>query len=342
MNSSLACLAFVAAAATAQMPPPANKLTCASCHTAQAKTQPATDMAHAMEPFQDDPVLKLHSPLEDQIGPYRYTLHHNNGTPTYSVTDGASTITLPIIWPFGKNAQTYVLQYKDQLYEGFVSYYPAIDGLDRTVGDQSLKPKTLEAAMGRLLSPFEAKSCFGCHSTGSIVNHQLNLSNVTGGVTCVRCHENAEQHLQSIAKGKLDNVPPKLKKLSPEDVSNFCGQCHRTWQTVAQNRWLGVMNVRFQPYRLENSKCFDGVDTRISCIACHDPHQQLVTNDKTYDPKCLACHGPQNRPAQAKVCPKAKENCATCHMPKTELPGAHRTFTDHQIRIVKPGEPYPD
>jgi hypothetical protein len=28
-------------------------------------------------------------------------------------------------------------------------------------------------------------------------------------------------------------------------------------------------------------------------------------------------------------------------MPKVELPGAHFKFTDHRIRIVKPGEAYP-
>jgi hypothetical protein len=31
----------------------------------------------------------------------------------------------------------------------------------------------------------------------------------------------------------------------------------------------------------------------------------------------------------------------TCHMPKYELEGAHNRFTDHQIRIVRTGEPYP-
>ena len=28
-------------------------------------------------------------------------------------------------------------------------------------------------------------------------------------------------------------------------------------------------------------------------------------------------------------------------MPKLAIPGSHNVFTDHQIRIVKPGEPYP-
>jgi formate-dependent nitrite reductase cytochrome c552 subunit len=38
----------------------------------------------------------------------------------------------------------------------------------------------------------------------------------------------------------------------------------------------------------------------------------------------------------------AKANCVTCHMPKIELPGAHARFTDHQIRIARAGEPYPN
>jgi hypothetical protein len=29
-------------------------------------------------------------------------------------------------------------------------------------------------------------------------------------------------------------------------------------------------------------------------------------------------------------------------MPKIDLPGAHGKFTDHWIRIVKPGEPTPN
>jgi hypothetical protein len=29
-------------------------------------------------------------------------------------------------------------------------------------------------------------------------------------------------------------------------------------------------------------------------------------------------------------------------MPKMTLPGGHMTFTDHEIRVVKAGDPYPD
>jgi mono/diheme cytochrome c family protein len=66
-----------------------------------------------------------------------------------------------------------------------------------------------------------------------------------------------------------------------------------------------------------------------------------------YDAKCLACHsgGPETQAVKtarrAKPCTAATQNCVACHMPKYEIPGSHTLFCDHQIRIAKPGEPYP-
>ncbi len=127
--------------------------------------------------------------------------------------------------------------------------------------------------------------------------------------------------------------------------NDFCGQCHRTWDTVVRNHSRGPAFVRFQPYRLGNSKCFIGNDKRISCLACHDPHQPVNHDQTYYDSKCLACHTAAKTtaaPAVAKVCPVSKNNCTTCHMPKIELPGGHAQFTDHQIRIARAGDPYPN
>ena len=42
------------------------------------------------------------------------------------------------------------------------------------------------------------------------------------------------------------------------------------------------------------------------------------------------------------VCKVGTKDCVTCHMPRLELPGAHRAFTDHKIRVVRPGEAYPE
>ncbi len=107
----------------------------------------------------------------------------------------------------------------------------------------------------------------------------------------------------------------------------------------------GAFDVRFQPFRMSNSKCFDGSDRRLSCLACHDPHHEVVQDAGSYDPKCLACHGAgaaHTGTATVKSCPVAKTGCVSCHMPKVDVPGLHQPFTDHQIRIVRANEPYPD
>lgn len=283
--------------------------------------------------------LQQHPKLVFQDGAYTYTIERRGQTPTYTVTDGASTLSIPIRWTFGLDSQTYVLEHEGRLYESRVSFYPAVNGLDITMGDQGIHPGSIVEAMGRELSQGEARSCFQCHATNAIADDRILLESLTPGVQCGHCHVGAGAHAQDIARGKLDSVPPKLRNLSAEAMSTFCGQCHRSWAEVVRNRLFSQVNVRFQPYRLAKSKCFDGSDARISCTACHDPHRQVVRDAKSYDANCLACHAPSHDKA-AKQCPVAASGCVTCHMPKTQLPGAHHEFTDHYIRVVKANESY--
>jgi hypothetical protein len=296
-----------------------------------------------------NPTLTSHPRLKFQKWGYTYLVETKGQQSTYSVTDGTRTIRLPIVWNFGKGAQTWVFERDGVYYESLVSYYPSIDGLAITTGDSSITPTNLDEAVGRRLKPSEPKDCFGCHSTGAVSKGQLTLQSLEPGVTCEHCHVGASAHMVAAFEGGgLETAPPDLRKLSSEDLSNFCGQCHRTWETVIRSHWRGEINVRFQPYRLANSKCFNGSDPRISCIACHDPHRDLVTDETSYDVKCFACHASKNGPAQsvgqtdAKACPVATTHCASCHMPEVKLPNGLMTFHDHLIRIVKPGTPYPD
>jgi hypothetical protein len=195
----------------------------------------------------------------------------------------------------------------------------------------------------------EVKDCFRCHSSGSATRGQLSLDSLEEGVTCGHCHQGAYAHMIGAVQGEAaETAPPSLGKLSSEDISNFCGQCHRTWETVVRGKWRGQINVRFQPYRLANSKCFDGTDPRVSCIACHDPHQAPNRDSKSYDTKCLVCHSSSKAAGNglvhpdAKTCPRARSDCSGCHMPQVKLPNGLMTFHDHEIRIVKLGLPYPD
>jgi hypothetical protein len=323
-------------------------VTCASCHRALALSQPDTQMGRAMQVPGDNPGLSSHPKMAYQRGSYSYSVETHNGQSQYSVSDGTRSISMPILWAMGAEAQTWVVEHDGQMYETLVSYYPTLNGLYLTVGDDTMETKTLEQAIGRPLSGEDAKTCFGCHSTNAIVDHKLNLAGLKPGLGCEHCHIGATAHLHSALKGDRSADPPSLADLSTEDISNFCGDCHRSWELVVRAGWKGQSNVRFQPYRLANSKCYDGTDPRISCIACHDPHQKVVRDVAFYDSKCLACHAPalttaaSPAPPHAKACPVAKANCTSCHMPKTPFPGGHFVFTDHEIRVVKPNEVYPN
>ncbi len=309
------------------------ELKCSVCHTTEARSQQHSAMAHAIAEPGSNPVFRTHPLLQVQKGRFTYRIETKGTETSYSVTDGTSTLSVPVHWSFGVDNQTFLFEYEGHWYEGLVSYFSAINGLDTTLGDEALHPATLAEALGRPVSENEREQCFGCHSS------KLSKTvEIRPGVTCDHCHVDALQHQAAILKGSLANLPPKLGAMTAFGTAQFCGQCHRTWETVMRMPPVGVRDVRFQPFRLANSKCFNGGDARIACTACHDPHSASLPSPATVTQKCVACH---NTSAQAKVCPVSKTDCASCHMPKFELPGGHKQFTDHDIRVVKAGEPYP-
>ena len=136
--------------------------------------------------------------------------------------------------------------------------------------------------------------------------------------------------------------------LSPLDSVDFCGACYSTWADVVETpRQVGLARIRFQPYGLEQSRGWGtSGDRRITCIACHDPHQPLDREPSAYDSKCLACHGLRTESkgthAAKTVCKVAVSNCVICHMPKYELPEMHAAFTDHDTRVVRASALAPD
>jgi cytochrome c554/c'-like protein len=296
-------------------------------------------MGHALELVADCTILREHPNLSFQHGAYKYTIVREGNRSIYSVTDGTATITAPVGWAFGlgEAGQTYVFERGGIYYESRVSFYQAIGGLDLTFGAAGAEPKDIAQAAGREMTHEDVVGCFGCHTTGAVHGNTAQLEQLKPGILCENCHPQAAQHMERVLAGDAKGAAmPHLADMTSEETSDFCGRCHRTWEDIAAKGPHNIANVRFQPYRLTNSKCYDAADQRISCIACHNPHQEVVRGATNYDARCAACHT-----GKQKTCPVAKQNCADCHMPKTELPGAHRQFTDHQIRIVRSNEAYP-
>jgi len=312
---------------------------CAQCHT-QAATQLTTPMARTLEAVKEGRILREHPRMTFKIGAYSYSITREGGGSVYSVTDGKDTISAPIQWAFGlgKAGQTYVFQLNGKYYESRVSFYNDIRGLDLTLGAPRSEPRSLTEAAGHLLDGADAKDCFSCHATGAVVEGRLRTDKLTPGISCEGCHGPGADHIAAMKARDLANKQIlNPGRFDTNGQTEFCGACHRTWSQVMLMPPQGMGNVRFQPYRIFRSKCYDFDDRRISCSACHNPHEEMRRDQAFYDSKCLACHQ-----AAARVCKVGKQDCAQCHMPKYELPGAHFKFTDHRIRVVKAGEPYPD
>jgi Cytochrome c554 and c-prime len=336
---------------------------CADCHKSKTQTQSQTAMAKALKIATESEVLRSHPKMTFRSGPYSFEIVSEGGQNLYRVSDGQNTLSEPILYAFGNAhvAQTYVYRRNGKLYEARVSYYTAIDALDWTIGDALNPAPSLEEAAGRDIDSDEARNCFSCHGTAAVVDAKLQLEHMVPGVTCEACHGPGGSHAAARlvapeASGDIFN--PKM--LDAETLSQeFCGACHRGVDAVAMMPDLGgINNVRFQPYRLFNSRGHDSQNPQFACTTCHDPHLDLQHGGAAYDAKCTTCHSPHaserltggqkeasgKRPAASrsgKSCPVASERCVSCHMPKVEIPGAHFKFTDHRIRVVRPGDPYP-
>ena len=315
---------------------------CAECHRDVVARFRATPMARALEPVSQAEILRRHPALRFQESGFQWRIERDGERSLMTVAGEGETLTVPLMWAFGRGqaGQTYVFEHNGALYESHVSFYNALEGLDLTMGAQPGKPRNIDDAAGRRMDATGARECFGCHSTGAVSGGRLHLPSILPGVGCESCHGPAEQHVAAVRAGNA--AAAKMAKLAghtAEEMAELCGRCHRTWSQIALNGPRGVLNVRFQPYRLTNSKCYDISDARLACTACHDPHGPLQTNLASYDARCSACHSAAEH---RKTCRVAKANCVTCHMPKIDLPGAHARFTDHQIRIARAGEPYPN
>ncbi len=310
-------------------------------------------MAHAASRTASAEILQQHDHLSFGVGPFHEEIVSKGEKTVLTVSDEKTSLAVDLLWAFGVGhmGQTYVYRRDGSFYESHLSFFASSQSLGITPGHALTTPGSLEAAAGTRMASDETRRCFACHTTVSAPKNQFDPDAAVLGVTCEACHGPAANHAAAMKSGMIEgvNLVFNPKNLDPVASVDFCGACHRTWEDVVTSGLIGVgvLNVRFAPYRLENSKCWGQGDARLTCVACHDPHQPLETDATAYDSRCLQCHVNQagakktaEHPGAA--CPVSTKKCTTCHMPKVETPLQHSTFTDHWIRIVAPGRPYPN
>jgi hypothetical protein len=224
-------------------------------------------------------------------------------------------------WAFGAGAQakTFVSQIDEDTHvEHGLSWYRKSNGLALTPGHS-----TPDGVPYRTFAPDSAiLRCFQCHSTGSLtVSEDRAIVPREPGVRCEACHGPGAAH----AAGPTAQNILSPKQLSAPALNDLCGRCHRMppargVETNFDNPW----NVRHQPVYLSRSACFTKSGGRLSCVSCHNPHEDGKT---AAEARCSGCHANQKHTAEV-----SGRSCVSCHMPVVEA-SPLLAFTNHWIGV---------
>jgi len=328
---------------------------CAECHAEITREQQKSEMGQTLMPAAQSKAADFAGKRVTVDGFVYEFLSAPSGI-AYTLPDSKDATQHSLTWAFGSGAisQVYFTPGATTSNESHFSYFEGIPGFDVTPAQPALRvpnrapgqdSDTSHKEAGRIVPMPETRRCFSCHAAN--VPAEGPITNIIAGVTCEACHGPVGDHVAAERAGlpQAGALIMNPGRLRPVDQVDYCGSCHATSIDVQLSGSMGLPSVRFPAYRLQNSTCWSN-DARIQCTACHDPHKPLQRGSASYDEKCFACHqssvsAKPDAVHPGKACPTATKDCAGCHMPKYEFPDVHHKFTDHQIRVVKPGEHVP-
>jgi hypothetical protein len=238
-----------------------------------------------------------------------------------------------------------------------LTYYTQPGALGITPGQIAYPPPPGLTDRGLVLPPEDASRCFHCHTTviGSRDGQGIDEATMIPDVSCERCHGPGRTHVAAARRGGAEAelaLPFGPDRWTAESLLTLCGACHRHPAEAGSFviRPEEIHLVRFQPVGLMQSRCYKESGGAFSCVTCHDPHARASSDRASYDLVCLSCHpsgGSTAAPAGALAqptrtpCPVSpRTRCVECHMPQVDA-GQFILFSDHWIRVRRPGEPAP-
>jgi predicted CXXCH cytochrome family protein len=225
----------------------------------------------------------------------------------------------------GATGRSYLTSVEGFLFEAPVSFYASTRAWD-------LSPGYVEGSAPNLVRAVEP-ACLNCHSSGlnawrGTVNGYDQPPFSEGGVSCGRCHQDAEAHVAALESGK-HRKPQRVR-------ASACAQCHLPGVvTIGKSVfvWDGVpreatVNGHFE--QLARSRCALSSAGKLWCGSCHNPHgrEQRSQSAANYRESCMQCHNSSSCTAVNRT----GDDCIACHMPKTNaMTVQHAVLTDHTI-----------
>ncbi len=330
------CLAALCSAASPNGAKYVGAQVCAGCHKDIAATQTSTAMALTWQgavtsllPANDDEKASdsgLTWEIRRQGKQFVYSAPVPGGGQIEAPVEGITGGKRHGLSFFARLSQVHEIPLvRPTLIETRYMHSSLAHGLAVSPGFPAGAPKSLETALGRVLSPTFETKCLTCHGLPNTLG-----AGAEGGVHCESCHGPGSAHLQAVAKGRPGEGMVNLKRLSPERSLAVCAPCHSGFSDQYDPVPDDLL-ISNQVNALRHADCFIQSGEGITCVSCHDPHKSVTSDPRPYVNACLNCHSEQAKP-HAAICPvNAKQGCIGCHMPKVVMGPYH--VTDHWIRV---------
>ncbi|MGB7346897.1 MAG: multiheme c-type cytochrome [Pirellulaceae bacterium] len=249
-----------------------------------------------------------------------------------SFLDWKFDIPMQLIFGSGKIAQSYLYWHGDELYQCSVTY---LSGSQSWINSPGYHDG--DADYDR---PIKSR-CLECHATyvdlRAPSNHYTPGS-LIAGISCERCHGPGRDHVQyhqanpNSKSARFVTVPSDLPRQRELDV---CSQCHSSTTPNKGEPFAFRPGDEFKDHyeeptgeggqtvhtsnqleRLSRSKCFEA--TEMTCVDCHNPHQQERGNLALFSDRCMKCHQPNTCGMFDEIGDSINQNCIDCHMPVAE------------------------
>jgi tetratricopeptide (TPR) repeat protein len=330
---------------------------CAGCHAGIYRKYSATGMARSSgrtgtdsfhESFDRAAFTDPASGAEYRVAPEGYRLEFSR-----SAAGVQGERTLEWFIGSGSAGRSYLFFQDGFLFQAPVSYYSEAAKWDMSPGYQKMRTIHLTRAV--------ETACLQCHASrlqplAGAQNRFGRTPFLEGGVSCERCHGPGKNHVARRTSGSKAGPREMINpaKLEPARRDSVCAQCHLTGaariartqresyrpgqllsDSLAVFVWSDAessgLTATSHYEKLQQSVCKKASGDRLWCGSCHDPHDQPAASKRAeyYRERCRSCHA-------AAVC-KHGDDCASCHMPRSQTPGVeHVVFTDHAIPRRQP------
>ena len=314
---------------------------CARCHARQFKNHSGSNHALTLRPMRRDRLPKdfpASAHFTDARTGAEYALTETGGRFALTARAGGKDQTreIDLAMGSGKRGMTFLsLQQPDSIVELRLSCFPGQNEWFVTPGQNAPNPHPLGVRhRGKM-----AQRCVACHATVLPASRAFPEERFMG-VGCESCHGPGQRHVAAATAGRKPLEIDRLKDWGGMAINELCGECHRTSRDINADDGISVtMTQRFQPYGLMKSACFLESDNRLSCVTCHDPHENSETRPAVYERACLSCHRQEEKHTPCPVNPRS--GCVGCHMPQREImPGI--AMADHWIRVFPRSDPRAD